>query len=118
MLKNTITIFIVIFVTFALFNLARAIQDAFTAGERLNKASDELQAMQEQNRNLKTQLQLQQTPDFIETQAREKLNLSKENETIFIIDTALLAQYLESTPSPTPSPSPNYQGWLKLFGFQ
>lgn len=118
MLKNAITVFIVIFVAFALFNLARAIQDAFKAGERLNDASNELQAMQEQNRKLKSEFAIQETPDFIETQAREKLNLSKDNEVIYVIDPALLQQYLEATPSPTPTPIPNWQGWIKLFGFQ
>lgn len=118
MLKNFITFFIVVFVIFALFNLGRSIQDAFVSGERLNQAGVELQSIQEENRNLKKQLLSETTPDFIESQAREKLNLSKNNETIYVIDPNLLTKYMESTPSPTPVPLPNYQAWLKLFGFR
>ena len=118
MLKNIITTFIIVFVVFALFNLTRQIQDSIKAGERLNESSDELQDLQKTNQNLNKQLQLQTTPDYIESQIRNKLNLSRPGETILIIDPVALNPYLESTPSPTPKPPPNWQGWLKLFGFR
>lgn len=117
MLKNSFTIFIISLTLFMIFNLARQIQTAIKTGDRLITATDELKSLQAKNAELKSAANQQNTLDFVERQARDKLNLSRPNETVLLIDPDALRQITESTPSPTPSPRPNWQGWLNLFGF-
>lgn len=117
MLKNTITLLVVFLTFFMIFNLARQIQTAIKSGDRLLFATDELKALQDRNRELKLAASEQDTLDFVERQAREKLNLSRPNETILIIDPAALKLISETTPSATPVPAPHWQDWLNLFGF-
>lgn len=117
MLKNTITILVVLLTFFMIFNLARQIQTAVKSGDRLLIATDELKVLQDRNRELKIAASEQDTLDFVERQARDKLNLSRPNETILLIDPDAFKLINEATPSPTPIPVPNWRGWLNLFGF-
>lgn len=116
MLKNIITILVISLTFLMIFNLARQIQTAIKSGDRLTSATDELKSLQDRNRQLKQASSEQDTLDFVERQARDKLNLSRPNETILLIDPDAL-KLIEATPSPTPTPIPNWQGWLNLFGF-
>lgn len=116
MLKNIITALAVFLTFFMIFNLARQIQTAIRNGDRLTTATDELKALQDRNRELKLAASEQDTLDFVERQARDKLNLSRPNETILLITPDAL-KLVEATPSPIPTPTPHWQGWLNLFGF-
>ena len=98
-----------------IFNLVGQTNTALQAGSRLDSAADELARLQDQNRQLRQKLAQTQTLDFIEEQARNKLNLVKPNETIVIIPPELITTQLEQNkPVVTPKLA-NWQGWLKLF---
>lgn len=117
MLKNIITSLAIFLTFFMIFNLSRQIQTAIKSGDRLLTATDELKNLQDRNRELKKAASEQDTLDFVERQARDKLNLSRPNETVLLIDPTALQLITEATPSSTPSPIPHWQGWLNLFGF-
>lgn len=69
---------------------------------KLKKKNEELQKQYEESRQL----------DFIEKQAREKLNMSREGEVVVILPK------LTSIPTPTPTPYREiWQQWLKVLGF-
>src|SRR3989344_8718631 len=62
--------------------------------------------------NLKREFARTQTGEFIEKQAREKLNMGKEGELIILLPTPVLPV------SPTPIPvdtAANWQKWVRLF---
>lgn len=96
-------------------NLARQTTSALQAGGRLDQAADELARLQDQNRQLRQKLAQTQTLYSIEEQARNKLNLVKPNETIVIIDPALISTQIEQNKPVILPKQENWQGWLKLF---
>ncbi|MCL4366672.1 septum formation initiator family protein [Patescibacteria group bacterium] len=98
------------------YNLGRQVFDSLQAGQRLDQSVDELTRLQDKNEELKEQLSQLDSPQFIEQQARDKLNLARSGETVVIIPPSEVDQVLkQNQPTPTPTPVPYYQGWFKLF---
>ncbi len=67
---------------------------------------------QEQNRNNKLKTLLVKTEDTheMEKTLRNKLNLTKDKESIVVINVPTPTPMI-----PTPTPAPNYQQWYKTF---
>lgn len=61
---------------------------------------------------LQQKLQLVQTPEFIEREAREKLNLGKEGEIIILVDPI---QGTKNTNKETLQTLPNWKLWWNVF---
>lgn len=62
--------------------------------------------------SLKRELAQAESPDFIESQARDKLNMVREGEIVILMPTISISA--EQT-APISELSPNWQKWLKLF---
>lgn len=114
-LSKTVLIFILIVVIIIAYNLISQIINTLKSGERLTQAAERLQTLQNQNKELKKQLEYIQTPEFIEKQARDKLGLAKKGETMVVIPEEKIDTVLGTSKSAQTSRLPNYQGWLKLF---
>ncbi len=80
------------------------------AGKKVTDAQAEVDKLAAENEKLKEEAAKVQTPQFIEEQARDKLNWVKEGEDIVIIPPELLA----ATPEAKPINIPNWQKWLNL----
>ncbi len=95
-------------------NLVHAIYDTWQKQTLLTKAQNELDHRLIENQKLKQQLAEVNKSSFIESEARNKLLLTRPNEGIIVIPTnAVLFK-----PSPTPVPintTPNWEKWWKLF---
>lgn len=115
MFKNGLVVVIILFILFAMFNLTRQISESLKSGERLDKSADELALIQERNRDLKKKLTQQQTIDYLEEQARDKLNVSRPGETSIIITPSEIDQLIKSQTLPELPKPPHWQGWWKLF---
>lgn len=82
---------------------------------RLNLIKDaRIRLLEEQKKSedLKRDLAKSESPDYIEQQAREKLNMSKEDELVILMPTPFMP------PSPIPTPIDtfaNWEKWLRLF---
>lgn len=107
---------IIVLVSFLiLVGLIRQIIGTLEAGKRLDKLADEVSTFQEKNNKLQAQLENAQKYEFIEKVARDKLNLSKPEEIVVIIQDEDINKIINAQ-KPTPQPKiPNWQGWLKLF---
>lgn len=75
-------------------------------------AQDRVQEASEKQKQLESALARVQSKEYIEQQAREKLNLSREGEITVIIPTISITE--EPTPTPVENLS-NWQKWLKVF---
>lgn len=91
-------------------NLARSIIALSKKGELVKQAEEKLAQERLENDELKRELSEVQSPDYIEKEAREKLNLGKEGEIVIIL------------PSIPPEPGeklieelPNWKKWLNLY---
>jgi cell division protein FtsB len=106
------TVFLFLFILYNLFNQIRA---ALDAGNRLDSQLGKLTHLQRKNSELKKKLEDVQTPQFIEEQARDKLNLTRDGETIVIIPESEIKKALGMDQLVEEVHLPNWQGWLKLF---
>ena len=78
----------------------------------LKTKQEELVRLQKEQENLQNKLKIAQTPEFIEKEAREKLNLGKVGETIVLIENSELIPHTSSPISPQ---EPNWKKWWNLF---
>lgn len=109
---KTITIFLIL--GLILFNLGRQIKGALQAGERLDRAADELLTLQQDNTKLKAKLAEVQGYDTLERAARQELNLGKAGETVVVIPKEEIDKVLAAEKKPVEVKLPNWQGWLRL----
>lgn len=109
-------ILILILVFFGVFyGLYQQIDNSLGAGNRLKEAKDEVEKLKSENTNLKNQLKNIQSLTFLEKTARDRLLLSKPNETIVIINQKRIDEYLASGSATTKEVVPYWRGWLNLF---
>jgi cell division protein FtsB len=115
MVRRIIITCIIIAFLFSLYGLFHQIYNALEAGNRLDREVSRLAELQRKNSELKKKLANVETPQFIEQQARDKLNMTREGETIVIIPENELQKVLGMEQKPVEIKLPNWQGWLKLF---
>lgn len=115
-MPRIVTIIVIIIVAIViLVSLARQINEALVSGTRLDQAAEEVNKLQEKNRNLKQKLSETQKYENIEEIARDKLNLAKPNETVVIIPDEMIDNVLRVQTPVAEIKTPNWQGWLRLF---
>lgn len=115
MRKKVVILSSIIIVIIILFGLIKQISEALQAGDRLEKAASDLFKLQEENQELKKRLSETEDSTFLEEQARNKLNLARENETVVIISDKEIKRVIEAGKPKKQVKLPNWQGWLKLF---
>ena len=96
-------------------SLIGQIMTTLKSGDRLQEATERLHQLGVKNKELKRRLEEVKTPFFIEEQARDKLGLAREGETIVIIPQEKLDQVLGVAKKAEEVKLPNWLGWLKLF---
>lgn len=110
-----VTIGIVILVVLVIiYNLLLQITDSLRSSDRLNAQADAVYKLELKNKELKNKLSQIQSPEFIEQQARDKLGLGKEGETIVIIPDEKLKSVMGASES-AEIRYPNWLGWWKVF---
>lgn len=116
MIKKTALILAIILSLGLLYNLSRQIYESLEAGKRLDTEAENLTKLQKQNSELKTKLADANSLQFIEQQARDKLNLARPGESVFVIPQAEIDKVLGATKQEVEKKvEPYWQGWLKLF---
>ncbi|HKZ34300.1 MAG TPA: septum formation initiator family protein [Patescibacteria group bacterium] len=83
--KRLISILFLFIGIFLLGNLAQGIFDAWRGRERIQKMKQDLQEIAKENETLQQEVQYYQSEEFVEKEAREKLNLVKPGETVIIV---------------------------------
>ncbi len=97
------------------YNLMGQIFSALKSSDRLTQALDELYKLEVKNKQLKKELEQVKSPQFLEKQARNKLGLAKEGETVVIIPQEKIEAILGLSKKIEDIKLPNPLGWLKLF---
>ncbi len=116
MTKRALLIAILILFIALFYSLGKQIYDSLGSSYRLDQSTDEIAALQKKNSDLKRKLAEVDSSEFIEQQARDKLNMAKDGETVVIIPQAQINQVLGVEKKIEDLPQiPYYQGWIKLF---
>lgn len=109
-MKKIFYILSIIILLLVINSLGRSIYDLWGRRDIVRQAERNLDKEKAKNEELKRQLKIAKTPEFIENEARTKLFLSKPGEKEIILP----------APSQTPSETskketPNWQKWFNLF---
>ncbi len=97
--------------------LVRNILIITSANERIQRVKDEIVQLEQKNAVLKKQIEIAQTDEFKEIQARNKLGLVREGETTVVLPPEeILRQFSPKTEEEKETlPDPIWKKWLKLF---
>lgn len=95
-------------------NLSRDILRLLRAGDRIKQAQLRVEELEKEHLQLKELKGYYQSEEFIEEQARNKLNLAREGEIIVILPPNIeeLVGWQEEE---KPQELPNWQRWFRLF---
>lgn len=96
-------------------SLIKSISESLNTSKRLEGQVEEVARLQEENKRLKKRLEEVLKLEFIEEVARNKLNLSRPNETVVVIPLETINQVIASNKEVEEPKLPNWQGWLRLF---
>ncbi len=99
-------------------SLIRNIQTILSSDQKIDSADQKLEEVKVINDELKQEVKKVESEHFVELQARDKLGLAKDGETVVILpDEATLRRMAppqEAFESPS-LPDPNWKKWWKLF---
>ncbi len=115
MVKKIVYILVLLFLFVLLFSLSKQLFDTLETGNRLEREEQELKNLKQKNQELQKTLQEVDSVNFIESQARDKLNMSRGEETIIIIPQSEIDKVYQAQKPPEPIKLPNWQAWLNLF---
>ena len=101
----------------AAITLTRNILIISKAHANTDKLKQEIEKIKIDNEQLKQKIEMSASEEFIERQAREKLGLVKEGETVIVLPEEealrqLSPKFIEEEHN---LPDPNWKKWLKLF---
>ncbi|MBI2195934.1 MAG: septum formation initiator family protein [Candidatus Levybacteria bacterium] len=109
-MKNRLLTGIILLVgLYLISSLTKSTYSLWQKTEMVKEAERKRVAQEQRGEELKKQLEFSQTPEFVEKEAREKLNLGKPGETMIILPP------FESTTSASEVALPNWKKWLRLF---
>lgn len=113
-MKNRwIQIAIVAVGSYLIYASIKSLVDLKKAGGRLEQAKTALAQIKADNRSLQRKLLEVSSPDFIEKEARDKLNMQRPGEVVVVLpETSLASSSAEVTQS---RPLTNAEKWWKLF---
>ena len=109
-----LALIILVFVVIA-YNLTSQIFNTLKSGDRVSEASERLAQLEAKNKDLRNKLVQVNSGEFIEEEARNKLGLTKEGETLVIIPDEKINLILEGSRSAQEIRFPNPIGWWKVF---
>lgn len=95
-----------------IFGLSQSVVRLIGRKSLLKAKQEELVRLQKERENLQNKLSLAQTPEFIEKEAREKLNLGKSGETVILVEIEGKEPQTKDTQTTV---VPNWKKWWNVF---
>lgn len=112
-MRKLIAISILVFEAYLIISLANSVWDLWKKQEAIDTARERVEHLEAENSRLMGTLEYVKSDEFVEKEAREKLNLVKPGETIVVIPQSVL-QAATASAAPIPPP-PNWEQWIRLF---
>ena len=112
--NRIIKIIIVIIGIGLIISLSRNIYRLLQAGNQVKLTEQNLEELEKEHQELQEQRDYYQSEEFIEEEARNKLNMSKPGETVVILPPNISGSSGETASSEI-SEIPNWRKWFNLF---
>jgi len=114
MKKRLLRIIIIFLGVILIGKFTKDLRRLLSATQQIKKAEERVAKLEEQRKQLSEKYQYYQTPEFIEEEARNKLNMAKPGETIVILPNNL-NELLNHRQKFQENSLPNWRKWWKLF---
>ena len=112
MKKKIFVLLALILGSYLVFSLGRQVFLLFQAKGRISLAEQKLASVQAEQEKLKNELEYRESNEFVEEEARNRLGLAKEGETIVILPEKLQAEAQGSQNTASQKPS-NISRWFE-----
>lgn len=101
-----------------IFTLIGGISKLKTAGLEIDKEEEKLNKLEQENEELRKNLEIVKSEEFVEKQLRDKLGLVKDGEIVVILpDEELVKKFAPRIDEEEEIlADPNWRKWMKLFG--
>lgn len=96
-------------------NLSRSIWDSWRRRDILGERQAVLGRLEAKNKQLQSELEYAQSPEFIEQEARNRLGLGKEGEEVVILPKAQSSVVSPQSSEEGKENVPNWKRWWRLF---
>lgn len=98
-------------------SLVRSASKISVAKKRVAAAQEKVEKLKKEQEELEKKVAAVQSPEYVESQLRDKLGLAKEGEKIIVLpDDETLIKLAPVVPEEEDTlPDPNWKKWLKLF---
>lgn len=113
MKKRLVLLILSLFGLYLIVSFSRDLWQLWQKGGELEKTQLRLEKVQTENSKFKGQLEYAQSDQFLEKEARDKLGMAKEGETILILPDNL-GQGIQNSNLPVQD-KPNWEKWKELF---
>lgn len=101
---------------FAIINLSGSVLDLFQRRNIIRDEQKRLDALKKRHDELTQRLAYVQTPAFVEQEAREKLGMAKEGETVILTDQTMpLPDTVDMHKQVSSGDLPNWKRWWRIF---
>lgn len=116
-MKNLLRLLLLLFLLYMVLSLTRSAISLSGKGKILDDARQKLLQAQEKNADLKKKFEEVKSPEFIEKEAREKLDMSYEGESVVMFvqrNKKEMSAGATSSGAVAPDASPNWLKWWRL----
>lgn len=113
-MKRAVQILWIIISVAFIVQLTHSISDLGKRGGVVEEAQMRLQKVQDENNKLKEEAMYVVSSQFVEEQARNKLNMARPGEVVAMVP----KQSPTPTPTPTAVPKQNWELWMDAFGMK
>lgn len=116
MIKYRIVRLVIISVSAILIvTLSRSIWDLWRRRDILGERQSALKRLEAENNRLKGELSYSESPFFVEQEARNRLGLGREGETVVILPKSQILSPNDQTRGEKEENLPNWKRWWRLF---
>lgn len=112
---RVIRLIIIVMSAVLIVNLSRSIWDLWRRRDILGQRQSVLQRLEAEHTRLQKELEYVQSPEFIEKEARNRLGMAREGETVIIIPNDKFQMTNGNTEKRIQETIPNWKKWWRLF---
>lgn len=115
--KRIFRILVLAFGIYFIVSLLQQILSLWKAGERIKTAREKVEEARQKNEELAEELKYVQSEEFVEKEARDKLGMGKEGETIVVVPKDVIEKEVEKVrkEKEVPEGVPNWRLWKEAF---
>lgn len=97
-----------------IYNLVSLSIDIYNLSQKEAEKNQKIESLEKEKRRLNEKLTFVNSNDFVEKEARTKLNMKKENEQIYVVNNGNQASTKDETESKKTEKKSNFSKWMEV----